>query len=31
MNIPEEQVKINLFRGRKEIKALFLKIEGYGL
>lgn len=31
MDIPEEQVKINLFRGRKEIKALFLKIEGYGL
>lgn len=29
--ISEEQVKITLFRGRKEIRELFLKIDGYGL
>lgn len=31
MHISEEQVKINLFRSRKHIRALFLKIERYGL
>lgn len=29
--ITEEQVKVNLFRARQEVKKLFLKIDGYGL
>lgn len=29
--LTEEQVKITLFRARREIKELFLKIDGYGL
>lgn len=31
LEVSEEWVKVNLFRARKEIKGLFLKIENYGL
>lgn len=31
LGITEDQVKINLFRARKEIKEWFLKIDSYGL
>ena len=31
MAVSEEQVKVNLFRARKEIREMFLKIDGYGL
>lgn len=31
LQITEEQVKVNLFRARREIKEWFLKIENYGI
>ncbi|MDR0977235.1 MAG: RNA polymerase sigma factor [Prevotellaceae bacterium] len=31
LNITEEQVKVNLFRGRQKLKQELLKIEDYGL
>lgn len=31
LQIPEEQVKINLFRGRQKIKQRYTEIENYGL
>lgn len=31
MAISEEQVKVTLFRARKEIREMFFKIDGYGL
>ncbi len=31
IGIPEEQVKVNIFRGRQAIKTQFLKLDSYGL
>lgn len=31
LEVSEEWVKVNLFRARRVIKGLFLKIENYGL
>ncbi len=31
LNITEEQVKVNLFRGRQKLKQKYLEIENYGL
>ncbi|MGP1435221.1 MAG: RNA polymerase sigma factor [Phocaeicola sp.] len=31
MQLPEEQVKVNLFRARQKIKQKYLEIENYGL
>lgn len=31
LQVTEEQVKVNLFRARKKIKAWYLKMENYGL
>ncbi len=31
MDIPEEQVKVNIFRGRQTIKTQFQKLDNYGL
>lgn len=31
LEVSEDWVKVNLFRARREIKSLFLKIENYGL
>ncbi len=31
MSIPEEQVKVNIFRGRQAIKSQFLKLDNFGV
>ena len=31
LDITEEQVKVNLFRGRQKIKQKYLEIQNYGL
>ncbi len=31
MGIPEEQVKVNIFRGRQAIKTQFQKLDNFGV